>query len=265
MIRRLVLSILLALGGVLPPAVLTTTERACAASQNHAAERIRFSVSDERSYCVTFSEQEITGIQALRLTGLPVVTKIYPPYGEFVCKIGEVGTDASDCPARDGSYWSYFYLDSTGVWYPWSVGASSAKVRCGAGEGWSWFPRGVGAPPSAPTSFASMCPGRSCEAQASPAPTGGAAPPQQGALEPGGSPPSRTRTGKVPSATATAGSPSPSETPGETRSPFSTLGEPRATPEKRGRPAEGALVAIAAVLISLSSLGLYLRHRMKGS
>jgi hypothetical protein len=81
----------------------SSDDRACGASPNHAAERIRFSLTDERTFCVEFSEQEISGVKALRSTGLPIVTKVDPQFGEFVCKIGDVGTDSSDCPARDGS------------------------------------------------------------------------------------------------------------------------------------------------------------------
>jgi hypothetical protein len=144
-------------------------EPACAGEKNHAAERIRFSISDERTFCVEFAEAEVSGLRALRQTGLSVVTKTDPQFGEFVCRIGNVGPEASDCPARDGSFWAYFQLDNNGVWRLASSGASATKVRCGGGEGWAWFEKGVGPPPT-PSSFAAMCPGRNCGGQASPDP-----------------------------------------------------------------------------------------------
>lgn len=202
-------------------------------------------------------------MRALRLTGLSVVTKVDPQFGEFVCKIGDVGTDASDCPARDGSYWSYFRLDANGVWRPSSVGASSAKVRCGNGEGWAWFARGVGTPPSAPTSFSSMCPGRTCQDQPSPRTTARPTPSKTVSIEP------RRASRSTPSAASEA-SPSVSseirgnsaeEPPGLTAAPASGPGADRVGEDD---PGVGRYLIVGAVILGLASLTFYLR-RIKGS
>lgn len=254
--RRLICAALLALCAAVPE-LLSSAEPACAAGPNHAAERIRSSLTDERTYCVDFSEQEISGIKALRLTGLAIVTKVDPQFGEFVCKIGDVGTDATDCPARDGSYWSYFVLDANGIWRLSSVGASGSKVRCGAGEGWSWFARGAGAPPSGPTTFASMCPGRSCQAQASP----GATPSQPGETGPRLSPRPTPKTGTValPSASPSIGQSTPADADaGATAGPTPP---PSGNPRGRGR---GPYILIAGTLFILTSSAWYLRYRARG-
>jgi hypothetical protein len=264
-IRRLICAAWLVLWAVLLPGPFPSARPACAASPNHAAERIRFSLTDERTFCVDFSEQEISGIKALRLTGLPIVTKVDPQFGEFVCKIGEVGTDVNDCPARDGSYWSYFVLDANGTWRPSSVGASGSKVRCGGGEGWSWFARGAGAPPSAPTTFASMCPGRSCQAQTSPSPSAGAIPSQPGGNEPRPSPRSTPKTGTVPAPTA-----SPSighSTPTEAETSSATGGPtppPSASSNNSGGRGRAPYVLLAGTLLILTSSALYFRYLTKG-
>lgn len=239
---------------------------ACAAGQSHAAERIRFSVLEERSFCVEFSEQEISGIQALRLTGLSVVTKIDPQFGEFVCKIGDVGHDASSCPASDGSFWAYFRLDGNGVWRPSSAGASMTKVRCGDGEGWAWFPRGVGPPPSAPASVSAMCAGRTC-GQTSPSPGD-----QPVSTPPDGN--SGTRSSPIRSGAARGAStssaprqtPIPAELAVETSlpGPAPSLKSPQAATSSRERDPRGIYVIVSAVLLALASAALYLKRRMKG-
>lgn len=262
MIRRLRFAALLALLAALLPGPLSSAEPACAASPNHAAERIRFSLTDERTFCVDFSEQEISGIKALRLTGLPIITKVDPQFGEFVCKIGDVGTDATDCPARDGSYWSYFFLDANGIWRLSSVGASGSKVRCGAGEGWSWFARGAGAPPSGPTTFASMCPGRSCQAQASPSPSAGT-PSQPAGNEPRPSRRSTPKTGTVASASPSIGqsNPADAETLSATASPTPPPSASSGDSEGRGR---APYILLAGTLLILTSSALYFRYRTRG-
>lgn len=240
-------------------------DQACAAEQNHAAERIRFSISDERTYCVEFAEQEISGIKALRLTGLRVVTKTDPQFGEFVCKIEDVGPEASECPASDGSFWSYFRLDSNGAWRFASTGASATKVRCGDGEGWAWFPRGVGPPPSAPASFASMCPGRTCGGQPAPTP-------------PAGSSPSPESSGSATRPRANSGSAAKKDSPdrpSQSETLQSRFSEPTESPSKRSSPPPrlssteedkrsiGKWVVVGAPIVALSLLAAYLKYRRK--
>ncbi len=146
---------------------------ACAAESSHAGVVVRFDSSDERRYCVAFDGAETTGISALRSTGLNLVTKSSGGMGEFVCKIGDVGTDTQDCPASDGSYWSYFKM-TDGGWRASGRGASSSKVGCGDVDGWAWLPAGKGSAPSG-TDYAQLCPSFTCSAGAVPPPATSAA------------------------------------------------------------------------------------------
>lgn len=140
---------------------------ACAADTHHAGLVVRTSAAADshRSWCIQFSQDSISGIEALRLSGLPIVTKTYGSQGEYVCKIGDVGTDASDCPARDGSYWGYWRMTSQG-WRHSGIGASGTRVRCGSLEGWAWLQGGSGPAPSA-AEFSYLCKSAACKASPS--------------------------------------------------------------------------------------------------
>jgi hypothetical protein len=220
---------------------------ACAADGNHAGIAIRFSVDDERRYCVAFAEQEVTGIRALRNTGLPVVTKVDPQLGEFVCKIGNVGTDLSDCPARDGSYWAYFKLRDR-VWVLSGEGASSSKVQCGSGEGWAWSPRGVGAPPS-PTSFSELCPSKNCSGES---PTPATQTPLEPSLSPTGgrlgSAPSKVK----PSQTISASGLQPTASKDDFRPPAPTPSS-AGLPARQNEERSGALRTAAVVVLAFTT------------
>lgn len=263
---RKILSVLIVAASLFAVVTILQPNAACAAGQNHAAERLRFSVTDERSYCVEFSEHEISGIQALRLTGLRVVTKADPQFGEFVCKIAEVGPEASDCPSSDGSFWAYFRLDSNGVWRLASTGASATKVRCGDGEGWAWFPRGAGPPPSSPASVESMCPGRSCGSQPSPTPAAAGSPTQEGS---GSSARPRAKSAtalnevrpdpRIPSDTSTEEVSEPNATPTRVSS-----AAPKAATEE-GKDSKTGWVAAASAILALLALAALMKHRRGGN
>lgn len=171
-------------------------QKACAADLNHAGMVIRFSqaADSERSWCIQFAHESISGMEALRLTGLPVVTKTYGSEGEYVCKIGDVGTDAADCPAKDGSYWGYWRMTAQG-WRHAGIGASSARVRCGSLEGWAWLQGGTGPAPSA-AEFSSLCTSAGCRAAPSdispPAESDAAREGSAGGGQTDGGPPSNT-------------------------------------------------------------------------
>lgn len=155
---------------------------ACAETLNRAGEVIHFSPADERHQCVAFAGDQkagdrsgISGMALLKSTGLEVITKSYGSMGEFVCKIDDVGSDVSDCPAKDGSYWAYFHLSQSGTWTSSNVGASSYRVHDGEVEGWSWQPLAKGTAPF-PTSFGAICPGAAPESSPSPSPSPQSAP-----------------------------------------------------------------------------------------
>lgn len=150
----------------------------------HAGVVVRFSSTEALHRCVSFlaPDREISGIEALQRTGLPVVTLPFGTLGEFVCKIGDVGTEASGCEeqSRRGNFWAYFRLGDAG-WYASPLGASAARVGCGDVEGWAWQSGGTRSPPP-PAALAGICGPEACPpAGAGEAPAGGAEAPDPGA------------------------------------------------------------------------------------
>ena len=94
----------------------------------------------------------ISGLKALQLTGLEVITYDFG-WGIAVCSIQGVGCPgtADDCFNCDpsGSFWSNSYWDGTG-WHGYLVGASDSVIGDGAIDGWRWGPFGsplAAAPP----------------------------------------------------------------------------------------------------------------------
>ncbi|HET8521592.1 MAG TPA: hypothetical protein VFL82_00050 [Thermomicrobiales bacterium] len=102
---------------------------------------------------VTFTEDEISGTELLKRTGIPVVTVSFGGLGEGICEIEREGCPASDCRKRvcqgrgnDSPFWQYFRQTSPGTWQPLVLGASSIKVRDGDVDGWSWTPKAPNLP-----------------------------------------------------------------------------------------------------------------------
>lgn len=107
---------------------------------------------------ITFTEDSISGIEALSKAGAnPVVYAMGP--GGAVCRIFGVGRDAGpNClGGQDGDnrYWAYFRAPAgTSVFKYSSIGAGSARVHDGDVEGWKF---GTGTAP-AYVSLASLTP-----------------------------------------------------------------------------------------------------------
>jgi hypothetical protein len=96
--------------------------------------------------CVTFSEPEISGYEALTRSGLDIAAS-----GGAVCSIAETGCPADDCFCAIPDYWSYWHF-LEGTWQYSGSGAQGYTVGDGDIEGWSW----EGEPP--PTlSFDQIC------------------------------------------------------------------------------------------------------------
>jgi hypothetical protein len=92
--------------------------------------------------CIAFGEDEISGLELLERSGLPIVTQS-GGIGAAVCKIGPDGCDypseACFCE-RSGSrsiYWAFYTLDA-GEWRYASLGAANVPVRDGDVHGWAW-------------------------------------------------------------------------------------------------------------------------------
>lgn len=98
---------------------------------------IQFAPGDTIIREVRFSTPSITGLQALQMTDLEIVT-MDSGYGPYVCSINGFGscTDFS-------KYWDYQYLDGN-AWEEYPVGANGSTLVDGAVEGWMFHAYGDG-------------------------------------------------------------------------------------------------------------------------
>ncbi len=96
----------------------------------------------------------ISGLAALQLTGLPVVT-VDSGFGIAVCSINGVGCPADNCFCDPNHFWSYEYWDGS-AWQGYGVGASASSIGDGALEGWRWTEWAVGKLPDAPQLLAAQ-------------------------------------------------------------------------------------------------------------
>ncbi len=78
----------------------------------------------------------ISGLQALYLSGLDVITKDMG-WGIAVCSIEGVGCPADDCFCDSSKYWGYNYWEN-GAWQGYPVGAADSVVNDGTIDGWRW-------------------------------------------------------------------------------------------------------------------------------
>lgn len=128
------------LAGAIPAGIAVNAPAACAKEPGgRAGVVVKYSEGEEESHCIALgvpgeNAEQISGVEALKKTGLEVVTKVDPQYGEQVCKIEDVGSD--DCSSRD--YWGYWHASADGSWTSSEVGASTYQVTDGAVEGWVW-------------------------------------------------------------------------------------------------------------------------------
>lgn len=94
---------------------------------------------------VPFEEQEISGIELLRRSGLDLVTVGFGGMGDAVCQIDDTGCPMDDCRRRlcqtsdpESPFWRYSRQTAPGEWTFVATGASAAKVRDGDIDAWSW-------------------------------------------------------------------------------------------------------------------------------
>jgi hypothetical protein len=78
----------------------------------------------------------ISGLKALELTGLEVVTQDFG-WGIGVCSIEGVGCPQSNCFCDPNNFWNYSYWDGS-AWQGYLVGGDSSVIADGAVEGWRW-------------------------------------------------------------------------------------------------------------------------------
>ncbi len=198
---------------------------------HHAGLVVTFPDGQTERRCVEFTEEEISGAELLRRSGLAVVFSDFGGLGTGVCRIGDTGcSDPGDCFCQcrgaDCAYWSYFTLQD-GEWRFQNVGASQRRVRDGDVDGWVW---GSGRTPPEQVTFGELCP--LAVATLPPPPPS----PTEAAAPPGGSP--------------NAGSGVGTATPADSGSPVTPLGRPESTAppapsEGSGEPTSPASMAAA--------------------
>ncbi len=167
------------------------------------------------TYCVAFDEPEITGLELLQRSGVPLIIDPSYAWGAAVCKIDGEGCDFPQescfcqCEGADCRYWAYYHLQGN-TWEYSNVGPSQYLVQPGDVDGWAWGPGlpGLATPPPV-IPFAAIC---AETPTPSPTPTGTPTPTAT---------PSPTRTPTLtPSPTPTATpTPRPTDTPTATPSP----------------------------------------------
>jgi len=146
--------------------VLPIEEDVAAGGPNQAGLVIRSGDGSVQTACVACSEPEISGLDLLSRSGLPVnVEHQGGGFGGAVCKIGGEGCDYPlddcfcQCVGVDCVYWAYYHLRPDVTWDYSIVGAAGYMVQNGAVEGWSWGPGDYGVsgtkPPAIP--FDQIC------------------------------------------------------------------------------------------------------------
>lgn len=139
---------LLALAMLCLALLLSQFGTAIAQEPNKVALVVDFGDGRYVTRCVEFVEDEITGEEVLKRSGLNVIFE-YSSTGAAVCKIEDVGCDFPsepcfcDCQGSDCVYWSYWYVEN-GKWVYASEGAAGRTVRDGDMEGWAWGSGAVG-------------------------------------------------------------------------------------------------------------------------
>jgi hypothetical protein len=126
-------------------------------ADNYAGLVVRFSDGSVETDCVSFSENTISGADALQRSDFAVEVVESPGLGTAVCKIGSEGCPADTCFCDAENSWKYF-LWNDGSWQYASIGASSRTLSSGDIDGWAWGSSSneQAAPPA--LSFAEVCP-----------------------------------------------------------------------------------------------------------
>jgi len=93
------------------------------------------------TYCVTFTEPELTGLSLLERAGAALTVRSGGG-GTAICGIDGLGCPATDCFCRCKTapcrYWSYFHREADGAWRYSARGADSWPIVAGAVDAWVW-------------------------------------------------------------------------------------------------------------------------------
>lgn len=205
----------LLLGVVLATWIALGSGSAAADQPNRAGLVVTFSDGSTVSRCIEFAEEQISGAELLRRSGLPLVLW-GTGAGAAVCKIAGEGCDNPNdcfcqCHGAGCRYWAYYALED-GRWRYATAGSSLRKVHDGDVDGWAWGAgnAGEGATPAL-LAFEEICP--------PPSPTSAPPPP----TEP---PPPTTQPAAPPAAEAITAMPATTVETGAAASPQATAATP---------------------------------------
>lgn len=119
--------------------LLLATPRTDAARQYRAGLIVQMGDGEVITGCISFEEEQISGLALLERSGIPFAAVNDERYGAFICGIAGVGCPAERCLcAYPPRYWQYWLLERHG-WRVSPVGASSRVVRDGDVDGWVWL------------------------------------------------------------------------------------------------------------------------------
>lgn len=138
--------------------IVAGTGASSAQDLNHAALVIVFPDGRVETRRVLFEEEEISGAELLRRSGLSIVFSSTAGFGESVCRIGDTGCSDPgicfcQCSGGDCAYWAYFGL-SDDEWRFQNVGPSQRMIRDGDTDAWVW---GAGGGPTPAAGLAAPC------------------------------------------------------------------------------------------------------------
>jgi len=115
-------------------------------ADNQAGLVVAFDDGRVESYCIEFSEPEISGLELLQRSGLALAVSD-AGMGAALCQVEETGCPASNCfcECRGGDcyYWSYWSLSSDENQTGWQyavAGSSLRRLGHGDVDGWTWGP-----------------------------------------------------------------------------------------------------------------------------
>ena len=127
------------------------TSRASGADLNIAGLVVDYGDGRVSYAVVPFGEQEISGLELLRRSGLDLVTVGFGGMGDAVCQIEDTGCPLDECRRRlcqtsdpESPFWRYSRQTAPGEWEFLALGASGSRVGDGDIDGWSWT--GTGSP-----------------------------------------------------------------------------------------------------------------------
>jgi hypothetical protein len=104
--------------------------------------------------CVTFAEEQISGLQLVERSGVEYQAQSFGSMGSAMCQLDREPSTVPPGCFGSGPYWQYFHRQGSG-WQASLVGASSSVLHDGDMDGWR-YAAGSSAGPAAVT-FQAAC------------------------------------------------------------------------------------------------------------